>query len=69
MAGEFEDPTSRYQNPRYSGKPDTNSNLSFLNNWDGCKNCGSTDDLGAYFTPHGICKDCVRKAHRKAVGR
>ena len=69
MAEEFEDPTSRYQNPRYSGKPDTNSNLSFLNNWNGCVNCGSTDDLGAYFSTHGTCKDCVRKTYRKATGR
>ena len=50
-------------------KPDTNSHLSFLNNWNGCVNCGNKNDLGAYFSNSGVCMNCVKKAHRKATGK
>ena len=45
------------------------SNLSFLDSWSGCKNCGNKNDLGAYFHPSGVCMNCTRKAHKKAMGR
>lgn len=50
-------------------KPQSNSNLSFLDNWAGCTKCGNTNDLGAYFSNHGLCMSCVRANHKKAMGR
>jgi hypothetical protein len=49
--------------------PNIEERLPFLKTWKGCVNCGNKDDLGAYFFPGGTCKNCVKKAHRKAMGK
>ena len=71
--GEEGDPTSRYQNPRYSGKgvPDRGddpSRKSTSPDWSKMKaTCGHEDPMG-YFG-NTVCKSCARKGYKKAMGR
>ena len=39
-----------------------------MGEWQGCAQCGETDDLLAMFTAHGVCGKCARKNHREALG-
>lgn len=61
---EFEDPTSRYQNPRYSGK---NSMPKYGSGNPMIATCGHEDPLG--HLTGTVCAKCARKNHKKAMGK
>lgn len=42
--------------------------MTTANAWKGCSQCGSTSDMLAMFTRHGVCGKCARANHRQALG-
>ena len=63
-SGEEGDPTSRYQNPRYSGKKPL---ATYASGNPMIASCGHEDPLG-HLTGTS-CGKCARKNHKKAMGK